>query len=211
MIYPRTVERFLFDLAMHAMQKRVQLRLVATRYVRHPLSGVLMNGCYVESPRQLVVATGKPYTEWLPVVVHESAHMDQHSERSPLFFDLVVPPWNKNASELLLDAVRHPDWYTEEDVQDFLCRVVLAELDAEKRAAQKIDMNNLPLDQSEYIRRANAYLWAHAMLLETKAWYPEGSEPYRTEAVWSLCPDHFDNEYFTVPDAFRSAYLRYCV
>ncbi len=210
MKYPRTVERFLFELAMQCMQDGVQLRLVDTLYVRHPRSGILMNGCYVESPRQLVVATGKAVEEWLPIVVHESAHMDQHSERSRLFFDLVVPPWNKNASELLLDAVRNPKWYTEEDVQDFLQRIVHAELDAEQRAAQKIDVNNLPLDRSEYVRRANAYLWAHAMLLETKRWYPEGSEPYQTEAVWSLCPDHFENDYFTVPNDYRTAYLEHC-
>ena len=210
MKYPRTVDRFLFALSMQAMEEGVRLRLVATRYVRHPLSGILMNGCYVESPRQLVVATGKPYEEWLPVVVHESGHMDQHSERSRLFFDLVVPPWQENAALLLLDAVRHPDSYEEEDVEDFRRRIILAELDAEQRAVRKIEVYNLPIDPAEYTRRANAYLWAHTMLLETKAWYPEDREPYRLKEVWSQCPDHFENDYYTVPDAFRAAYLLHC-
>ncbi len=218
--YPKTVENFLFYLSPYASGHGVELDLAYHReFVVCPATDIEMNGYFISGRRpKLCVAMKKPVSDWLHVLVHESCHMDQWLEGSPLWRDLMVAPWGKSALELFCGAFRGGKNDTnesiplsEEDIEDLFGRIVAAERDCEERAVEKIKAYDLPIDPSEYIRRANAYLWYHAMIPVLGGFYPTGKEPYRIKEVWAHCPDHFDNDYAVVPKILERAYRTYCV
>ena len=209
--YPKIVESFLFDLSLEVSRQGGHLLLTDREYVRHPKSGIMMNGYYSSGrPRKLVVATKKKFTSWLPVLVHESCHLDQDLEGSTVWRDLIVAPWQKDAHELIFEAIQKPEEFDDGDLSDFIRRVQAVERDCEERAVAKIDLWNLPIDEEEYIRRANSYLWYFAMLPELRMWYPTGREPYNNPDVWKNCPNHFAGDYSVVPRPLEEAYIQYC-
>jgi hypothetical protein len=58
---------------------------------------------------------------------------------------------------------------------------------------------NVNVDLTEYIQKANSYLYFYHVMTKTRKWYEAGKQPYNTPAIWSKMPIHFDNDYTVIP------------
>jgi hypothetical protein len=80
-----------------------------------------------------------------------------------------------------------------------IAKVQRVELDAEMRSVDKIKKYGLPLDVAYYTKRANAYVWFYRAVAKTRKWI---TAPYNDQRVLALMPDHFNNDYSSMPAGF---------
>lgn len=169
--------------------------------------GIEVSGYFVENPRPtLAVATGKPFEDWIPILVHEGCHMDQWREGALA--------WTQN---IMSDGQEAVDWLdawcagkrelSSEDLALAIARAKQVELDCERRVVEKIKRFGLPLDIPTYIQRANAYVQFYEHVGKTRAWNPPGKAPYQVEEVWRQSPVFFvDQPTPAMEQAFEAFY-----
>ncbi len=155
----------------------------------------------------LAVATGKPLKQWLPVLLHESSHMDQYLEDCDAWKNIVMPDGTDSSDALF-------EWIGGKDVEnprDLAIRSLQVELDCEKRTVQKIIDFGLEdyIEPLEYIQKANAYIYFYLYVLETRKFYTKGNEPYTNAMVWSAAPSHFAGDYTKIPELLHEAFRKY--
>lgn len=202
-IIPRPLRGFVDSILSTADRNGVHMIMANTRHVQ--IGGMDVNGYFGDKPRPtLAVACGQPIDKWLPLLVHESCHMDQFLEKSPCWIDATI---NEVETVSLIDLwinrqIELLDW----QLTNIADRSLMVELDCEKRSVEKIKKYDLPIDTVEYTKKANAYIYFYLVLRETRCWYPGGREPYNVEPVWSVMPDHFDNDYTQLPVEIRNAF-----
>lgn len=156
-----------------------------------------------ETPKQLVVATGKPFLDWLPVFVHETCHFDQWIEQDPVWTNkiggaepmFILDLWLNNEIEL-----------NNKQRSKIVQAALQIELDCEKRAVQKyINYQLHPyFNEVEYTKKANAYVYFYLYLEQTRKWYIRA--PYAIESVWTHMPDTFDNSYAMLPHEYAELF-----
>ena len=157
----------------------------------------------------LSVATGKAKAKWFQTFIHESCHMDQSIEKARVWKDLKVGE-SAEAPDLVFMWLDHIIELNKDQLSRYIQKSLMVELDCEKRSAKKIVDYNLPHDVQEYTQRANAYVYFYLMVQRTRKWYKIGREPYNTKAVWSQMPNHFFNDYTTIPTKYVKLYKEHC-
>lgn len=155
----------------------------------------------------LAVATGKPLKQWLPVLLHESCHMDQYLEDCQEWRNIVMPD-GTDSSDALFEWIGGKDC---DNPRDLALRSLQVELDCEKRTVQKIIYFSLEdyIEPLEYIQKANAYVYFYLYVLETRKFYTKGNEPYINPMVWSAAPTHFNGNYEKIPSLLHEAFKKY--
>jgi len=171
--------------------KGVELDLCEEASVPYPGGMSRVSGYFVgdelgTKPR-LCVATGKPTSEWMLILLHESSHMDQWSEGCDVWKDGFIG--GEDVYDILqewLDGKRELDGPQQDDV---ISRCVAIELDCEKRTARKMASCGMMWYIHDYIRKANAYIWSYHMVKLRRRWY--SVPPYEVFEVWGPMPDRF--------------------
>jgi hypothetical protein len=147
--------------------------------------GVSIGGSFGGVKRMvLTCAIDRP--DYLQILVHESCHMDQYLN-DPVIWKIgdsydELHAW-LDRSCIIRDIDQHIN-----NVQDI-------ELDCEKRAILKIKKYKLPIKQSEYIQRANAYLYFFSYLKHSRTWPSVDKAPYSQEIIWKQMPKTFQKSY----------------
>lgn len=185
-----SVAAFVADTRSRAENAGVSFVFSDRPQIPYPTSSdMAVSGYFIDRPRiELGVATGKPISDWLPILVHESSHMDQWLEQDR--------SWSEAFCEGRETVDFIDDWINgREDlpmsIEELVRRSRDVELDCERRSVAKIQAFSLPIDIADYIRRANAYVFFYDHILKTRAWYPAGNAPYEREDVYSCAPDRF--------------------
>lgn len=151
--------------------------------------GLECSGYFSDNPTpELAVAIGKSPNRWIPIAIHESCHMDQWYENSPL--------WKLDNLGIL------DNWLNGEDYDyDFLKSNTIGcltlELDCEKRSVEKfikLGLDNI-VNTTEYIQKSNAYVLFYLAMLRERKWYSTDKRPYEIEELWRNMPHHWDNDY----------------
>lgn len=148
----------------------------------------------------LGVGTCKPINEWLPVLVHESCHMDQWEQNEPL--------WKKSENQ---KYNIFGDWLIGKRCnkeQAYKCINVLKELelDCEKRAVEKIKCYKLPLSIKEYIQKANVYIFFYNRLKKTRKWNVD--DLYNNEVLSVIKNDWYES-YDETPKEIESMFKKH--
>lgn len=194
-----------------AQKNNVQFTLNPDTYIAYPTTKDLVNGYMVEFPKkELAVAIGKSLELWLPVLVHESSHLDQLLEKSNYWYDSYVPGTIFETVDIIMLWVEGKIELSDTQLNNYIKFSRNVELDCERRTVEKIKKFNLPIDITDYIQKANSYIFFYTAMKKTKAWYIPGKEPYRIKEVWSLCPTEFlaDGEYENIPENLMQEYLK---
>lgn len=168
-------------------------------YVRAPGEKVQVNGYFCSERKHLVVATGKPHTDWLHVFIHESCHMDQYIADPyrwekwmvgyTLFFQWLGKEIELPKKTLLLT----------------LNDILECEKDCEMRTVQKIKRYKLDINVEEYIQKSNAYLYFYRYMLTCRYWM---KGVYGRQDVWSLAPKEFKPTYRQIPRELRKQFTK---
>lgn len=148
----------------------------------------------------LACATNNP--EYLNLLVHEFGHMEQWIENTPIWGDA------KYASYI-------DEWLSGKEINNIeekIDRVKFMELDCEKRAVKNIQKYNLPINISEYIKKANSYILFYTYLKQTRKWCKPGNTPYslKNKSLWNICPDKImpKSYYNTIPPRILKQFIK---
>ena len=170
--------------------------------------GTKVNGYFLgdSNQREFAVAIGKPESEWVPIFVHESCHMDQFLENAKVWTDLDSMPGDENACTITFNWIAGKD-YPMDVVEKAIKITMLMELDCEMRSVEKMKKYNLDVNISDYIRMSNCYVLFYKYILKRRTWYAPGKSPFHNPNVWGIFPDTFDIDYNAeLPEKFVKAF-----
>ena len=183
-----TTNEFLAKLKKDCNKKGVTLKLVNKERIPYDRKKTFfISGYFVDYPKPtLACAIKKPVDMWLPILLHESCHMDQWSEGSKV--------WTSQLIDGIDSGVMFDEWLLGEDfkskeIDTFIKAAQLLELDCEKRTVEKIKKLKLPIDIKNYIQKSNAYLFSYSAIRKTRVW-PDKS-PYSNKEIVDMMPTKF--------------------
>jgi hypothetical protein len=148
----------------------------------------------------IAVATGKPKTDWLKIMLHEYGHATQWAEQTPL--------WNickKTGSWI--------DWLEGKSVRDIQKAIETSrdlEADCERRTVRLIRELELDIDIEAYSRAANAYVHFYNFMLIHRKWFAKDKAPYKVPEVMAAANPAMDADFTKTPKALMKA-LELCI
>lgn len=201
------------DLAVKCVSNKIDLILEHSTHVIAE-DGVKCSGYFTSEPHaRLAVAMKKPLQQWLPVILHESSHMDQFLENCAEWKALKLPD-GSDAVEQIFEWVSDNTLHSREYISDCIDRAIAIELDCEIRTVDKIMRYSVSdlIKISTYIQQANSYVYFYRYVLETGKFYSPGKEPYNNPNVWKHAPSQFLplEAYEHVPVNLLSAFRQHC-
>jgi hypothetical protein len=156
------------------------------------------SGYFDGDDRVLAVACGKPFEEWIEILIHEFGHMQQWltDERWKKWTDSCLDLWDWMDKAKIMNNTQ---------LNSVIDSVIELERDCEIRALQIMDKWNLPINRGRYKRKANLYLYSYRLMPELKK-FPTGV--YNNKHIVEMCPPRMLKKYNKVPDVLREAILK---
>jgi hypothetical protein len=191
----KNINKLIADISHKCIENKINFRLEYTNQVT--VNDIPCSGFFDEE--SLVVATKKKtLQDWLDVLIHESCHLDQFVEKSPVWCPddiglYIVENWIQNKKITFKKAT------------EAFHNTILLELDCEKRTVKKIKKYKLDFDLDLYIQKANVYLYGYGVSFKKKVW---PNKPYEKSFIINKMPKKFlkTEEYFNIPDHILSLY-----
>ena len=198
----KKIDNFIQMVKREARASGIKVRLPKSKTVM--IDGVKVNG-YFDDEDEMVLkcAIGKPEKEWFPIFVHEYCHFRQYIEKPSAW-----RTYSKEKSDIFFSWIQGQNFHAK-TVKRFVKRTVAIELDCEKRVAEAIDKFDLPIDRTEYIKKANAYIYFYPYALTTRKWYKKA--PYTIPLVYNKFSKSFNGNYNVVPDKYIKLYNDHCM
>jgi hypothetical protein len=155
------------------------------------------SGYFDDVDKVLAVACGKPFEQWIEILIHEYSHMEQwlHDERWSSWTDSCGELWAWLDKEKIMNNSQ---------LKGVLDGMIELERDCEVRALNTIAKWNLPVNKSRYKRKANLYLYSYRLMPKLKK-FPTGI--YDNEHIVSMCPSRMLKKYDKVPENIEKAIL----
>jgi hypothetical protein len=191
---PDEFKAFVNNVKRRCKAHRVELMLCPSRTVVLTDSYTAdCDGYFDDTDKVLVVACGKPFEEWIEILVHEYSHMEQwlSDKRWKRWIKCCEKLWAWMDDEIEL---------TDAQVNDIVDGMIELERDCELRAMFNIQKWMLPINRSMYMRKANLYLYSYRMLPEVKR-FPKGI--YDNKELIKLCKPRIYKKYDKIPDDIR--------
>jgi hypothetical protein len=156
------------------------------------------SGYFDDVNKTLVVACGKPFNEWIEILVHEYSHMQQWltDDRWSYWTDCCLDLWSWLDKEKVMNSTQ---------LNKVLDGMIDLERDCELRALDNISKWNLPINKSRYKRKANLYLYSYRMLPIIKK-FPTGL--YDNKELIDMCPTRIKKNYNIIPDNVRELIIK---
>lgn len=189
---------FILDLINRCKDNKVKLIMEPGKVEFAP--GSECSGLFSPDPLEITVGINRPIEMWLPVLVHESCHMDQFLENSKVWADCYIK--DHDTSTILDMWLAGLVDLNPTQLKDVLDRLLNLELDCERRSVEKIKKYKLPIDITEYIQKANAYVYFYRAIARTRKWTSSERSPYRNDGVWPMMPKQLfaDQSYYLESD-----------
>lgn len=163
------------------------------------------NGYFDIATRKLAVACGQPIEQWYPVLVHESCHLDQYIEKSPVWTNALIG--GIEAVNILELWINHQIELNDEQLWKIIDAARDLELDCERRTIQKFKKYSMPINVEQYTKQANAYIYLYNIVAMTRSWFK--TEPYYAERIWSQMPSDFNRNYKFLPISVMSLFINH--
>jgi hypothetical protein len=177
---------FIKDLKKSCKEHNVDLRLEYYPKIRYA-KNMYVSGYFQDEPAELVTAIKMAEDKWLPILVHESCHMDQWLENTNIW-QLQNSKYG-DINSILDNRLKGDKNCTVKQFKEALKKCLRLELDCEKRSVKKIKKYNLPIDVKDYIKKANAYIFLYSIMESTYKWCD--TSPYKINEIYKIMPDKF--------------------
>jgi hypothetical protein len=142
---------------------------------------------------------GKSDFEVLSLLAHEYSHMCQYQEKSKL--------WISGEKFAIFDNWLSGIDYEEEELNDSWKSIVLLEADCEKRTLELIKKLKLDIDEKQYAKTANAYLYFYTWCKKNRAWYK--TAPYQIKEIVEKMHDYIlDAEEYVKEDVIDKKLMK---
>jgi len=192
-------ERFIEHTMNSCKKNGVKVILVEDKHVLYGEEKEKTGGYFSSDPPELAVATKLSRANFYGLLAHESSHMDQWIQNTYL--------WDKCSYgyglffEWLSGKIVKRE-HLEEAVQD----IIRLELDCEIRAIAKIEKYKLPINKTDYIQKANTYLYSYLHMINTRKWI---SKPYTKSGIWKLASTRLKKKYDILPKRLERAFKKH--
>jgi hypothetical protein len=144
-------------------------------------NSIKCSGFFDEEDMELAVATNKKENDWLVILIHESCHLDQYTQKTPI--------WKQGEDGIgIIDDWLDNKTYNGQQLIKAFEDTIKLEVDCEKRSVKKIKKYNLPINTEEYIQKANAYLISYWATYRDRKWFPF---PYNDPKIYKNMPTKF--------------------
>jgi hypothetical protein len=199
------VRKFVQSEIAHCSKHRVKVELLEPKQSHLDVES---SGYFSDEPKpQLQVIVCGGIDHWLPTFVHESCHKDQFVEKSEVWMHRVDGQWD--GMEMLDMWLTHSIELKPKQMHKVLEYIINVELDCEKRVVHKIRQHQLPIDTTEYVQKANSYLWYYHAVSHARS-YTQRKAPYNNPKIWREMPADFDNNYSTIKPNMLELYMEHC-
>jgi len=131
-------------------------------------------GYFVGKPDPVfAVAVKSSPSIWLPVFAHESCHVDQYIEKSPL--------WNttyrgRDVYEVFGDWLNKRIELSKKNIDSIIRTIVELEHDCETRTLKKMRKYKLNIDYSKFFNDANTVIVSYRQAAIERTWYTSAIE-----------------------------------
>lgn len=203
---PKSVKKFINNVRTELKQSGILLILVPKQRITIYGEGKC-NGFFDTDKMELRCATGKPWNEWLPIMVHEYSHFQQWKDNDPTFFCEIS---GEDNSDMVYRWALRRENHNRKIVKLWVNKLIALELNCEKRAAKNIQKFKLPIDTKDYIRKANAYILFYNYLFIRRRWYNPKYVPYEIPEIYNNMPSHFLKKYYRISKKYIDLYDKYC-
>jgi hypothetical protein len=155
------------------------------------------SGYFDDVNKVLVVACGRPFNEWIEILIHEYSHMQQWTsdDRWTHWTDCCLDLWAWLDKEKTMNGTQ---------LGKVLDGMVDLERDCELRAIENIKKWKLPINKAQYQRKANLYLYSYRLMAQLKK-FPSGI--YDNKEIVAMCPSRIVGNKSSVPDNIAKAIL----
>jgi hypothetical protein len=156
------------------------------------------SGYFDDVDKTLVVACGKPFEEWIEILIHEYSHMEQWltDDRWEYWGECCQKLWEWLDRETIMNTAQ---------LNKVLDGMVELERDCELRSLANIDKFNLKISKAAYARKANLYLYSYRMIPIIKK-FPSGI--YENKSLVDMCPSRVKKRYVDVPEDIYNEIVR---
>jgi len=190
--YNKNYDKFLTDFFKILDKNNSKVTLSTTDHVIDPdsMDDNACNGWIIEEDDgtfDFACAIGKGFDVWGPTLVHESCHIDQalDDRKGKL---KVKDNTSKESGDMWVWLSGKKVKRTKEEIDFFIQRAMMIELDNERRTIKKMKKYKLPFDTKLYAQRANAYILFYKFIATHRCWYKPSKEPYVMEEILNIMP-----------------------
>lgn len=191
----KNITKLIADISKKCIENKINFRL---EYADQVDTGNIPCSGYFDEESLVVATKKKNIQDWLDILVHESCHLDQFTEKSSFWFPdevglHVVESWIKGKKINVSKA------------REAFLNTINLELDCEKRTVRKLKKYKIKFNSELYIQKANAYLFGYGVSFKKRIW---PSKPYENFSVYNKMPKKFltGEKYFNIPDNILSFY-----
>jgi hypothetical protein len=166
------------------------------------------HGYFDEENKMLKCATGKHYSKWVPVLVHEYSHFEQWMEQTPIWKNSVCDE-DETGYDYFLWVKRKKE-VSDKKIRKIVSCVRDMELDCERRAHKNLKKFDLPLDRDMYAQCANAYIHFYNWTYERRKWYKPKKCPYQMREITKHMPKTLRGNYSKTPEWILEIFDKHC-
>jgi len=195
---PEEFKQFVAHVKRSCKRNKVELMMAPSRTVVLTDSfSTDCSGYFDDTDKVLAVACGKPFNAWIEILVHEYSHMQQwlHDDRWTHWTDCCLELWSWLDKEKIMNSAQ---------LNHVLEGMIELERDCELRALDTIRHWGLPINKSEYQRKANLYLYSYSLMPILKK-FPTGI--YDNKELVAMCPARISKTSSKVPDRIAKAII----
>lgn len=151
------------------------------------------SGYFDSDDKVLAVACGKPFEDWIEILIHEYAHMQQWltDDRWDKWTDACGNLWAWLDKEKIMNSTQ---------LKSVIDDMIELERDCEERALEIMSKWKLKINKSQYKRKSNLYLYSYRLIPILKK-FPSGI--YDNKQILSMCPTRMSKKYEKVPIAIE--------
>jgi hypothetical protein len=173
------IAKLISDIVLKCLKHKISFKLISKPFVE--ANNIKCSGYFDEEDLELTVATDKKENDWLIILIHESCHLDQYTQKTPI--------WTQGEDGIgVIDEWLEGKEYKPQQLEKSFIDTIKLEIDCEKRSVKKIKKYNLPIDTDLYIQKANAYLISYWATYRDRKWSPF---PYNNPAIYKNMPKRF--------------------
>lgn len=169
-----TKKDFLYDLITQCLENDVELKFLKPDNIEGA------SGSFIGEEDECELCCILDKDNWLEILVHESCHMDQYLEESPL--------WFHDLHEFNIWEVNK---FIESDIKLRAFKAVTElEIDCDKRSLKKIKKYNLDIDIPKYIQKSNCYHQSYYYFHKFDIFYDFENIPFENKELIEM----YDNK-----------------
>lgn len=168
------------------------------------VDGLRSSGYFDIDKKKIMVASQNPSV--LRILVHEIAHFYQWRGKAYWWeISCLVEKKIGNNQDWLLGKE-----YTQPEIDLIFMSTRNMEAECETIALGLIQEFNLPINQNEYIRMANSYIYFYNLVKKIRKWYKK--PPYNFKKILNIMPDKMIVQQAEgLPKGYEELCIKYCL